>query len=171
MNTIYSAGVLLIAAMTVGCASGSGSGSGSTRTRTGCALTPADSTLLASGPVYLGCMVDDSARVLNESSVRFDFRPTSMPRPGAEQCYSAEVEFVVDPRGMLEPGTQKLIRATDPVFGDVVVAAVPSLRYQPARKDNVAVRQIVRFKRIAAMVVTVSTGGAPPTPPVGSPRC
>jgi hypothetical protein len=168
MKCFYSACILLIATITVGCASGGGR-------RSACALTREDSALIRGVPLYRACMVDDTARVLNLASVNVDFTPTGGT---GTQCFSADIEFVVSGRGIPEEGTAREIRATTSTFASAVIASVPQMRYQAARKDGVAVRQIVRLKRtLAAMnrvVVVSSSGGAPPTPtrsPSTAPRC
>ncbi|MEX2284361.1 MAG: hypothetical protein WEE89_17870 [Gemmatimonadota bacterium] len=158
-------GLVGVAAVAVGCASSGRAAA----TSASCALTRQDSTLLAGGPLFRACMVDDTARALNLTGLRTDFRP--QPVMG-EQCFSAVVEFVVDPRGMPEDGTARVITSTHSNYANAVLAAVPQLRYQPARKAGVPVRQLVRLKQMAAVVVTASRVGGPPSrPPSSPPRC
>jgi hypothetical protein len=140
----------------------------------GCELSAADSVHMAGGAVYRSCGVDQPARLAQDA--RVEFRPAGTPR---SECFTAEVEFVVGPSGRPETATARVVRASDPAFGDAVLASVPGWRYTAATVDGVAVRQIVRERRTQAVrvVTTVVTGsgagGPPPTPPPSSrgPAC
>lgn len=105
-----------------------------------CALSPADSVHLAGGPVYRD------------------------PPPGGKACYTTRIEFVVDTAGRPEPATTRVMRTNNPAFSDAVVATLPTWRYQPARKNGVAVRQIVREERSMAVEVVVVRPGDVPRP-------
>lgn len=148
--------VILVLAAGVGaaCASAGGVPAG----RSGCSLTSRDSTYLLRGPVYRDCAVDEKAR-LTTTNVRPDFQPA----PGDNGCLTAEVEFVVDTAGVPEIGTQRVIRATTPPFGDAVLGMVPSLRYAPARLKGARVRQIVSEQRSATLARFVVPMGQTPT--------
>jgi hypothetical protein len=96
-------------------------------------------------------------------------RPDFQPMRSENGCFTAEVEFVVDTLGVPEQGTQRLVRATTPAFGDAVLAIVPSLRYQPARLAGARVRQIVSERRTAQVgTIVVAKGSAPPPSMAGS---
>lgn len=147
--------LLLTIAVSTGCA-----GATARARRTSCALAPADSTYLATGPVYRDCAVDQRARPRGPG-VRPEFRPSSPPL-GGTACYSAELEFVVDTTGAPELETARVVRTNDATFGDAVLATLLNWRYDPARKDGIAVRQIVREKRsMAVQVVAVREGQIP----------
>ncbi|MGZ8493449.1 MAG: energy transducer TonB [Gemmatirosa sp.] len=53
-------------------------------------------------------------------------------------------EFVVDAQGKPEPGTLRVVRATNPVLEPPARDAVIALRFKPAAIGGIAVRQIVR---------------------------
>jgi len=126
--------------------------------RSKCPLSNRDSTYLARGPVYRDCAVNEKARVTT-TNARVDFQPLTSDHG----CFTAEVEFVVDTLGVPEQGTQRLVRATTPAFGEAVLAIVPALRYEPARRAGVRVRQIVSERRTAMVgTVVVAKGSAPP---------
>lgn len=150
-------GVLALLAIValVGCAS-----SGGSTTPANCTLMKQDSAYLAGGPVYRECAVDEPARRLN--SIAPDFRPSEIPRSG-KQCFSAQIEFVVDMEGMPEASTARLVRTNNPQYGEAVLAIVQRLRYSPASKDGVPVRQIVQHRSMGAIAVT--QGGPPPRRP------
>ena len=101
------------------------------------------------------------------------FRPSS-PRNG---CFSADVEFVVDTAGLPEIATARVARATDPQFGEAVLAVVPRWKYEPARVQGRPVRQlVVEHQAVSAITrvdVLVPKGGGPPSslPPERVPSC
>jgi hypothetical protein len=131
------------------------------RTTSSCALAATDSVYLAGGPVYRPCAVDRAAR-LRTRNVRIDFQPTP-PLPTAS-CYSVQLEFVVAATGVPELETARLVRANNAAYGDAVLASLGQWRYEPARKDGVPVRQIVRETRSVAYRV-VAVGSAQVTRP------
>jgi hypothetical protein len=143
-----------------------GGGGGASGPKGSCGLRPSDSSFAAGGPVFRDCAVDAKAQALNPSA-RIDFQP---PRGGGN-CYSAEVEFVVNTAGFPETNTARLVRANDQSFGDAVLSAVRTWRYQPARKDGKPVRQIVDERRTAqtAVVVVPAGGSLPSRPPANAP--
>jgi hypothetical protein len=53
-------------------------------------------------------------------------------------------QFVVDERGMVDLGTFKALTSSDPAFTAAVVAALPTMRFTPARIGGKAVRQLVQ---------------------------
>ena len=125
-----------------------------------CALAPADSTYLVRGPVYRDCAVDRRARLLT-TDVRLEFEPPGPPAEGTA-CYRAQIEFVVDSAGVPESETANIVRTNDPAFANAVLATLPRWRYQPARKNGVAVRQVVRENQsMAIQVVRVRAGDIP----------
>lgn len=153
---------LMAALAGVACAGATTQGS-----RESCVLTYSDSVYLAGGPVYRGCAVDRRAR-LEPSNVRPNFEPTSTTV--GSTCYSVLIELVVDPTGRPEPETAKVVRTNNDAFAAAVLAIMPQWRYQPARKDGAAVRQIVQERYvIAAQVMRVRAGDIPRPGP--SPRC
>lgn len=156
-------GCLMIGCIAAACAHGGGGAA------TDCLLTQADSIHLQSGPVYRDCAVDRVAR-LSEPSVRVDYRPTGRPRPGSVECHYAEVHLVVDASGNPELETARLGSTNERGWGQAVLASVRNWKYEPAQKDGKPVRQIVRERRTAALVVAaVRSGQAAGSPPL--PAC
>ena len=51
--------------------------------------------------------------------------------------------FVVDERGLVDTSSFRVVESTDPAFTAAVRAALPTLRFRPARKGGRAVRQVV----------------------------
>ena len=134
-----------------------------------CTLTATDSAYLAGGPVFREYAVDQRAHLRNPQ-VRPDFQPPQLPT-GGSACYSAQIELVVDTAGMPEAGTAHVLTTNNPPFADAVLFTVPRWRYDPARKGGVAVRQIVRERRVVAVQVVAVPAGAVPSSPGRRPRC
>lgn len=165
---IMSPGILAVSAVVVlpaaACSGNAAPGAG----RSDCELAPADSVHLAGGPVYRDCQVDRRAR-LDARSSRIEMRPPTSPPPaGVPRCLEAEVELVVGVDGRPEQGTWRLVRSTDPSFGDAVLESVPGWHYEPALLDGRPVRQIVRERRAVAIVLAAGPTASPPPSP---PRC
>ena len=51
--------------------------------------------------------------------------------------------FVVDERGLVDTSSFRVVKSTDPAFTAAVRAALPTMRFTPARKAGRAVRQVV----------------------------
>jgi TonB family protein len=95
--------------------------------------------------------------------------PTSSSRPPA--CSSVELEFVVDEDGTVEGKTVHIVRTNNVEYGDAILAAVPSWRYQPATRDGKPVRQIVNEKvALVTQVVVVPKGSTPTRGTTAPPR-
>ena len=168
----YCVATTFAAAVMIACAGNPGPSSGER-----CALAAADTVYLATGPVYRDCAVDVRARIIGQRAAPTDYRPTATPARG-DRCIVAEVQFVVDPQGVPEAGTARVVRADDPGLGEAVLRVLPQWRYSPAQKDGSAVRQIVRERSAIAIAFTVvrvsgSGGGTlpPPPPPSTRPSC
>jgi hypothetical protein len=156
--------VLSIAAVAGACASAP-----SGAHRASCVLAPGDSVFLIGGPAYRDCAVEHRAVVVDRSA-NPEFRPSSPP-PGGRACYSAEVEFVVDPAGAPETGHAIVLHTNNPEFAQAFVAALARWRYRPATIQGVPVRQIVIEKQAIAEVVTAVRMGETPRPPNRMPTC
>jgi len=129
----------------------------------GCPDLPSDS-IPAGQRVYLPCHVDREAKPRGLAP-RIDFTP---PAGGLRDgsCYRAEFEFVVDTLGFPELATIRAVSANNAAFRQAVQDAIPRLRYDPARRADVLVRQLVTYKQIAEVRVTTSPfGGAGARPP------
>jgi protein TonB len=53
--------------------------------------------------------------------------------------------FVVDERGLVDTSSFRVVKSTDPAFTAAVRAALPTMRFTPARKAGRAVRQVVEL--------------------------
>lgn len=157
---------VMIALAGVACA---GTGAGGARHKP-CDLLTRDSAFAASGPVFRDCAVDRAAR-LQTTSIHPDYRPTTT----RSMCYSADVEFVVDSVGKPESQTAVVVRTNDQAFAESVVAMLNKLRYDPALREQMHVRQIVAMHQaMSTVVVLVKAGSSPPPPgmpPGSAPPC
>ncbi len=79
----------------------------------------------------------------------------------------AAMRFVVDTLGRVEAGSVRVLDATHPEFAAAVRAAMPGMKFTPARMGNRPVRQLAeqlfRFQIIAATTAT-EPGKIPPPP-------
>jgi len=106
-----------------------------------------------SQPAVPGPAVDDPGAPFLDTQVEVPvaFDPRSpMPRypqllkdAGVEGL--ARLRFVVDTLGRVEPGTVHVVESTHPAFALAVQAALPGMRFTPARVGNHKVRQLVEF--------------------------
>lgn len=140
-----------------------------------CGQRAEDSVYAHSAPIYRDCSVQNPVRQI-PSNVRPDFTP----EVAGNQCYTAEVEFVVSAAGELELGTVRVIHTNSQPFAQSVVNVLPRWKYDPAMLNGVAVRQIInltqRMQTGSVVVARVAQGsGLPPVsrPPRGSttPKC
>lgn len=121
-----------------------------------------DSVFLVHGPVFRGCDVDAQARIVG-TPPRPDFQLSA--RDG---CISAYVEFVVGADGVPENETVRVVRTNNQSFAQAVEAVVPELRYTPAKRDGVAVRQLIQWGVSIQIAGGLAGAGAPA---MGPPRC
>ena len=128
-----------------------------------CRMAPADSALLAGGPVYLECAVERPAEALYRDVQVAP--PSARSTPPQSGCRRAEVEFVIGTDGRPERETIRLVGTGDLELRQSLAASVPQWRYRPAMHEGVAVRQLTRVAHAVAVVAT--TGG----PPAGPPNC
>jgi hypothetical protein len=153
------AAVALAGGVLLGACASAGGPAGAGGRHSSCPLPAQDSVYLAAGPVYRDCAVDRKAEVVA------DLRPDFRPSPG-QLCYDAEVEFVVDPRGLPEVATARLIHSNNLEFADAVRALVPRLKFRPAVRDGSAVRQIVTLKKVVQGITMMAPiGSTPPSSP------
>ncbi len=101
-----------------------------------CVPEAIDSVWAATGPVYRNCEVDRAARYENAQSVRLDYTPS-------RDCETVLFDFVVDTTGTVEARTARVVRGNSPPLAQAMVATFPRMRYSPAIKDGVRVRQVV----------------------------
>jgi hypothetical protein len=115
-------------------------------------------------PVYRDCAVERRVRKLT-TNIAPDYRPTS------NSCVSAELEFVVTADGKPDATTARVVRTTTPAYAEAVLAILPRFRYEPARRDGVAVAQIVTEKYGAISKTVVAVAGTRPNPGRAGPGC
>ena len=156
--------IALIAGVVASCASASGK-----RSQASCALAPGDSVYLARGPVYRECAVEKRAKLI-DGSAHPDFQP-STPPAGGQECYRADVEFVVDATGTPETETAKVLKTNHPSYAESVLRAVGRWHYAPALLNGVPVRQIVQTKAGMGVVTVVVPAGGIARPPARPPQC
>lgn len=141
---------------------------GAQRASRGCPAIAADSAA-GSAPVYLACQVDREAKPRGIAP-RPDWTPSQGEvRDGA--CFRAEFQFVVDTVGMPEVATIHDGSATSANFQQAVRDAIPRLRYSPAMRDGMPVRQLVSYKQLVGIraMSSSSPSGRPTTS--RPPRC
>jgi hypothetical protein len=118
--------------------------SGSTGVQTSkCQLSRLDSAYLASQPLYRDCAVDQKAQLIGLAPTP-DLSQLQLRRVGR---YSAVIQFVVDSAGIPESNTVRVARTSSDDFAQAIITTIPRLRYRPARKGGIAVRQIVTIER------------------------
>jgi hypothetical protein len=109
-----------------------------------CTQPELDSLWLVAGPVYRECEVDVPARPRDPYLYQPNFTPF-----GSQSCYDAQVRFVVDTSGAVEPGTVRIVSSNSPQMTNSLLRSVPGWRYRPAVKNGVRVRQAVEDGRAA----------------------
>lgn len=92
------------------------------------------------GQAFLDYQVDEQARRLPDSPE--PMYPASLKARGVEG--DVVVTFVVNTSGAVELPTFTVVRSTDSLFVSAVRAALPAMRFLPARADNKNVRQLVQ---------------------------
>ena len=107
----------------------------------GCALRPQDSTFATHTKLYRDCAVETKAHKL-VTGVNPDYRPTAT----TNACVSAELEYVVTANGKPDESMVRIVRTTTPAFAEAALLIIPQLRYEPAKRDGIAVAQIVSEK-------------------------
>jgi hypothetical protein len=132
-----------------------------------CALRPQDSTFMAGGPVYRDCAVKSKAVFLTQS-IHPEFHP-SMQGTGSA-CYSADLEYVVDAKGLVETKTARVVRTNSEPLVEALLSILPQWKFQPARLNDQPVRQIVLERRVVKFRV-VTSPSAPSGSAHGSPSC
>lgn len=163
MKTALQATMLFVTIVAIATVSACASGGGGRAAR--CTPLPRDTIYRASGVVYRDCAVDRVARQVS-SSQRPSFTPNTN---GAQSCYVAEFEFVVNEKGRPETQTIQPIRSNDQSFSASVAETIPGQIYEPAMKGGEPVKQIVSYKQGMSVVTVVVRKGDPVRPPPGRP--
>jgi periplasmic protein TonB len=113
-----------------GSATGSGSGTGSG----------------TEGGTYTSNLVDEPAELLNRGDVaRVLARryPRDLQESGIEG--RVVVQFIVDQNGRVEPGSIKVVSATQDGFVEATRTALQEFRFKPAKRQGRTVRQVVNL--------------------------
>lgn len=97
--------------------------------------------LLASKTIYTSDQVDDPAR-LNEGSAVATY-PDSLWKAGIGG--RVVTEFIVNADGLIEPGSVRIVSATDPYFVSAVKAALGAAAFRAGSLGGKPVRQIVQL--------------------------
>ena len=91
-----------------------------------CDRSDQDTSRFMHVPLYRACAVSVKARAVT-NDVRPEFRASGRDR----SCYSATIELAVDTAGRPEVRTARVVKATDPMYGNAVLAILPALRFEP----------------------------------------
>ena len=119
-----------------------------------CDPVPVELSMVNDAPVFRDCAVDRKAGL--PRTIRHDYRPTR-----AQACGFVTTTFVVDTLGRVVQSTITVTETNDRDFADAFVAALPSARFTPARKDEHPVQQLVEYGNVYQMVaVTRSRPGS-----------
>ncbi|MEO5814151.1 MAG: hypothetical protein ABIT20_02610 [Gemmatimonadaceae bacterium] len=163
LGSIVPAALLVVATLAGACASSGGKGAAA-ESGSGCALRPQDSTFAIHMPLYRDCAVERKVQKLT-MNIAPEYRLTS------NGCVSAELEFVVTADGKVDATTARVVRTTTPAYAEAVLAILPRFRYEPAKRDGVAVAQIVTEKHEAITKTVVAIAGTRPNPGRAGPGC
>lgn len=110
-----------------------------------CTGRPPDPAWLAAGPVYRDCEVDRVARQLGkEPDLRRAFFAELRP---SDRCLEASFEFVVTPAGLVDTTTIRLLESNSAAATASIRSSLPELRFEPARREQVAVPQLLLYRR------------------------
>jgi len=135
--------------------------------RTDCELAESDLAFAIDRPVYRDCSVDRPARFVGNGGTRLNFQTPSQPPP----CISADLVFVVDSTGKPETSTARLDRGGYRAFGEALIATLDSWSYEPAIRDGIPVRQIVKSHHSATTAPASDGSPRRGVPPAGPSRC
>ena len=113
--------------------------------------------LLASRAVYTADQVDQAAQLAGESVE--PVYPDSLWRAGVPG--RVLVEFIVDTEGAIEPGSLRIVSATDPSFASAVKVALGGALFRSAVIAGKSVRQIVQIPYVFSAAPTDSTRPPP----------
>jgi Carboxypeptidase regulatory-like domain/TonB-dependent Receptor Plug Domain/Gram-negative bacterial TonB protein C-terminal len=97
--------------------------------------------LLASRAVYTSDQVDDPARLTSGSAT--PIYPDSLWNAGVAGRVVAE--FIVDPEGLIEPGSVRIVSATHAYFASAVAGALATTVFRAAVLGGKPVRQVVQL--------------------------
>jgi TonB family protein len=92
----------------------------------------------SSGRAYSESQVDRAVVATRPASPRYPDALRSVNVTG-----EVHVQYIVDAKGRVEPGSIKVLSATHKLFAEAVRVALLSARYRPAEAGGQAVRQLV----------------------------
>lgn len=135
--------------------------------RAACVPALGDSTLAefaAYAPFYRACEVDRPARMVPPppGAARVD-AAESMGRRPQTSCQSVKFQVIVDEQGRPIPATARVVHSTSMAFAQSALRDLPTMRYEPARKDGRPVRQVTDFGKMVS--TSVGSPGGPATRP------
>ena len=142
--------------LTAACASSGTSAGTASAAIESCELQPKDSVYARLGPVYRDCAVTTKATMIS-TGVHPDYTP-----PRGTTCFTAEYEFVVTSTGLVDVATARLVKTNNQQFADAMKSMLPRLKYEPAKRDGVAVSQITTYKDGGQVMTVVVPAGSPP---------
>jgi protein TonB len=99
----------------------------------------APGTVVRYSPVFDVSVVEEKPEIIEAGVLEY---PSLLRQ--AEVEGRTVLEFVVDPQGRVEAGSIKVIETSHPDFAKAARAAVPAMRFSPARVNGRAVRVLVR---------------------------
>jgi hypothetical protein len=121
-----------------------------------CGPIDVDSVLASGGPVFQACGVDKSAeRKGTRPIVRYEL-------PAGQHCVAAVVEFIVNADGNVSSGSVRVVRTSDETFARQVARRFERVKYSPAQKGGVPVRQLVRDTLSIREVAYIPGASRPP---------
>lgn len=100
------------------------------------------------GEVFQSTQLDDPAQVLNMPNPRY---PPALQAAGVSGYVI--LQFIVSQEGKAEPGSFKVIEATNPMFVEPAKEAVSKATFKPGKSAGQPVRQLVQQK------INFKTGG------------
>ncbi|MEO8621390.1 MAG: energy transducer TonB, partial [bacterium] len=120
-----------------------------------CPLRPEDSVFVGATPVYRDCAVTTKAFLLT-NDIHADFTPSR----GGPRCYSVELEYVVNEKGEVETATARVVKTNNQMFAEAQLSILPQWKFEPAKLNDVPVRQIVVDKKTAQVMSVVVPSGS-----------
>lgn len=142
---------LILLVMVVGCAGG-------TRAARACPPLPTDYQTYEG--LYQTCNVDQRARVT--STPRPDFSRLEPLINSNAGCYTADFTLVVDEKGVPVARSVRLVRANSQSYARAIEEMVHGLRFEPAKKDGMPVRQFYEYEAKMQYRSMSGTGSRPP---------
>src|SRR5688572_4346305 len=104
-----------------------------------CSVIVVDSLVYGVGQFHCDCDVDQLARRKRSPSPSYSFS-------GDSGCVTADIEFGVDETGLPVASTAHVIAASSARSGVASLRALKNWRYDPATKDGIPVKQVVRAR-------------------------